>query len=43
MKIILLVEAYGYQIAKFNQIDKLIETLKNNPQDRRMIMIYVEY
>ena len=29
---------YGYQIAKFNQIDKLIETLKTNPQDRRMIM-----
>ena len=31
-------KAYGYQIAKFNQIDKLIETLKTNPQDRRMIM-----
>ena len=29
---------YGYQIAKFNQIDKLIETLKTNPQDRRMLM-----
>lgn len=29
---------YGYQIAKFKQIDKLIETLKTNPQDRRMIM-----
>lgn len=31
-------KAYGYQIAKFKQIDKLIETLKTNPQDRRMIM-----
>jgi len=30
--------AYGFQIAKFHQIDKLIEALKNNPQDRRMIM-----
>ena len=29
---------YGYQIAKFHQIDKLIETLKTNPQDRRMLM-----
>lgn len=29
---------YGYQIQKFHQIDKLIETLKTNPQDRRMIM-----
>lgn len=29
---------YGYQIAKFKQIDKLIETLKTNPQDRRMIL-----
>ena len=31
-------KAYGYQIRKFNQIDKLIDTLKKNPQDRRMIM-----
>lgn len=31
-------KAYGYQVAKFKQIDKLIETLKTNPQDRRMIM-----
>lgn len=31
-------KAYGYQIAKYKQIDKLIHTLKTNPQDRRMIM-----
>ncbi|HCL4479951.1 TPA: thymidylate synthase [Clostridium botulinum] len=31
-------KGYGFQIAKFKQIDKLIETLKKNPQDRRMIM-----
>ncbi len=31
-------KGYGYQIAKFRQVDKLIETLKSNPQDRRMIM-----
>ena len=31
-------KAYGYQVRKFNQIDKLIETLKTNPQDRRMII-----
>jgi thymidylate synthase len=31
-------KGYGYQIAKYKQIDKLIETLKTNPQDRRMIM-----
>ncbi|MBZ9685160.1 thymidylate synthase [Clostridium estertheticum] len=30
--------AYGFQIAKYHQIDKLIEALKNNPQDRRMMM-----
>lgn len=30
--------AYGYQVAKYNQIDKLIEALKNNPQDRRMML-----
>jgi thymidylate synthase len=30
--------AYGYQIFKYKQIDKLIDALKNNPQDRRMIM-----
>lgn len=31
-------KAYGYQIAKYKQIDNLIHTLKTNPQDRRMIM-----
>ena len=31
-------KAYGYQIAKYHQIDNLIESLKNNPQDRRMLM-----
>ncbi|WP_425514024.1 thymidylate synthase [Clostridium frigoris] len=31
-------KAYGFQIAKYHQIDTLIEALKNNPQDRRMLM-----
>lgn len=31
-------KAYGYQIAKYKQLDKLINTLKTNPQDRRMIV-----
>jgi len=31
-------KGYGYQIAEFNQIDRLIDSLRNNPQDRRMIM-----
>lgn len=31
-------KAYGYQVAKFKQIDKLINTLKTSPQDRRMII-----
>ncbi|MFV0520203.1 MAG: thymidylate synthase [Lachnospirales bacterium] len=30
--------AYGYIVDKFDQIDKLIEALKNNPQDRRMMI-----
>jgi len=30
--------SYGYIVKKFNQIDKLIDALKNNPQDRRMII-----
>ncbi|MFV0439749.1 MAG: thymidylate synthase [Lachnospirales bacterium] len=30
--------AYGYIVDKFDQIDKLIETLKTNPQDRRMMI-----
>lgn len=31
-------EAYGYVVKEYNQIDKLIDTLKNNPQDRRMMI-----
>lgn len=31
-------KAYGYQIKKFNQLDKLIEALKNDPQSRRMLV-----
>jgi len=31
-------KAYGYQIAKYKQLDKLLETLRTNPQDRRMIV-----
>ncbi|MFT5873371.1 MAG: thymidylate synthase [Clostridium sp.] len=31
-------KAYGYQVAKYHQIDSLIDSLKNNPQDRRMMM-----
>ncbi len=31
-------KGYGYQIKQFKQIDNLINTLKTNPQDRRMIM-----
>lgn len=31
-------KAYGYQIAKFKQVDNLINTIKTDPQNRRMIM-----
>lgn len=31
-------KAYGYQLDKFHQVDDLICALKNNPQDRRMIL-----
>ena len=31
-------KAYGYQVKKYNQLDNLIETLKTNPQDRRMMI-----
>lgn len=31
-------KAYGYQVKKYKQIDKLIESLKNNPQNRRMLI-----
>lgn len=30
--------AYGYIVNKFNMIDKLLNTIKNNPNDRRMVM-----
>ena len=30
--------AYGYIVKKFNQIDNLINTIKNNPTDRRMLI-----
>ncbi|MFW2490880.1 thymidylate synthase [Clostridium chromiireducens] len=30
--------SYGWVVKKFNQMDKLIEALKNNPQDRRMMI-----
>ena len=30
--------SYGFIVKKFNQIDKLIDALKNNPQDRRMML-----
>lgn len=31
-------KAYGYQVKKYHQIDNLINSLKNNPQDRRMLI-----
>lgn len=33
-------KAYGYQIAKYKQVDKLLDTLKTNPQDRRMLVTF---
>lgn len=30
--------AYGWVIKQFHQVDKLLEQLKNNPQDRRMMV-----
>jgi thymidylate synthase len=30
--------AYGYIVKKFNLIDNIIKTIKENPQDRRMVM-----
>jgi len=30
--------SYGYIVEKFEQIDKLIDTLKNDPQSRRMLI-----
>ncbi|WP_297426158.1 thymidylate synthase [Clostridium sp.] len=30
--------SYGWVVKKFNQMDKLIDALKNNPQDRRMML-----
>ncbi|MDO5518800.1 MAG: thymidylate synthase [Clostridium sp.] len=31
-------KAYGYQVKKYHQIDNLIQSLKENPQDRRMMI-----
>jgi thymidylate synthase len=31
-------EAYGWIVKQYNQIDKLINGLKNNPQDRRLMI-----
>ncbi|MDR2938833.1 MAG: thymidylate synthase [Clostridiales bacterium] len=30
--------SYGYIVKKFDQMDKLLESLKNNPQNRRMMI-----
>lgn len=31
-------KAYGYQIRKYKQVDKLLDMLRNDPQNRRMIV-----
>ena len=31
-------KAYGYQLRKFKQVDRLIETLKTDPESRRMVV-----
>ena len=31
-------KAYGYQVKKYHQIDNLIKSLKENPQERRMMI-----
>ena len=31
-------KAYGYQLAKYHQVDTLLRTLKENPQSRRMVV-----
>lgn len=31
-------KGYGYQVKQFDQVNKLIDTLRTNPQDRRMII-----
>lgn len=31
-------KAYGYQIAKYKQLDQLINTIKTDPQNRRMVV-----
>lgn len=31
-------KAYGYQLAKYHQVDKLLKTLKENPESRRMVV-----
>lgn len=31
-------KAYGYQLARYHQVDTLLKTLKENPQSRRMVV-----
>ena len=31
-------KAYGYQLGKYRQVDMLLETLKKDPQSRRMVV-----